>query len=126
MISGDSDRPLPLEVRHDIPDVRSEIIDLDFDHNPLLMLPGTGLVHERMEHANIFSGGFVGGNRSVKPVSGYLPELYVSGESRDEVDAVAAEPVAVVGILGRPLSGISSGGAFPSGCVSPSVPSVDL
>ena len=30
---------LPLEVRHDIPDVCSEIVDFDFNHNPLLMLP---------------------------------------------------------------------------------------
>ena len=41
-----------------------------------------------MERSHIFSGDFVGGNRSVKPVSGYLLELYVSGESRDEVYAV--------------------------------------
>lgn len=31
--------PLPLEVRHDISDVCSETVDLDFDNNPLQMLP---------------------------------------------------------------------------------------
>ena len=41
-----------------------------------------------MEHSHLFSGGLVGGNRSVKPVCGYLLELHVSGESRNEVDAV--------------------------------------
>lgn len=35
--------PLPLEVCHDISDVCSETIDLDFDNNPLLMLPESDL-----------------------------------------------------------------------------------
>lgn len=63
--------PLPLEVRHDISDVCSETVDFDFDNNPLLMLPGIGLVHKRMEHAHLFTGGLVRCNRSVKPVCGY-------------------------------------------------------
>ena len=80
--------PLPLEVRHDISDVCSETVDLDFDNNPLRMLPGIGLVHERMEHAHLFTGGLVRCNRSVKPVCGYLLELHVPGKSRNEVDAI--------------------------------------
>lgn len=80
--------PLPLEVRHDISDVCSETVDLDFDNNPLQMLLGIGLVHKRMEQAHLFTGGLVRCNRSVKPVCGYLLELHVPGKSRNEVDAI--------------------------------------
>ena len=79
---------LPLEVRHDISDVCPETVDLYFDHNPLLMLPGTGLVHKRMEHAHILTGGLVGGDGRPEPVCRYPFEFHVSGESCDEVDAV--------------------------------------
>lgn len=80
--------PLPLEVCHDISDVCSETIDLDFDNNPLLMLPGIGLVHKRIEHAHLFTSGLVRCNRSVKPVFGYLLELHVPGKSRNGVNAI--------------------------------------
>lgn len=79
---------LPLEVRHDISDICSEIVHLDFDHNSLLMLPGSGLVHKRMEYTHFFTGGLVGGNRSVKPVCRYPFEFHIPCKSGDEVDAV--------------------------------------
>lgn len=65
--------PLPLEVCHDISDVCSKTIDLDFDNNPLLMIPGIGLVRC---------------NRSVKPVGSCLLELHVPSKSSNEVDAI--------------------------------------
>ena len=80
--------PLPLEVCHDISDICSETVDFDFDNNPLLMLPGIGLVHKRMEHAHLFTGGLVRCNRSVKPVVSCLLELHVPSKSCNEVDAI--------------------------------------
>ena len=52
------------------------------------MLPGTDLVHKRMEYTHFFTGGLVGGNRSVKPVCRYPFEFHVPCKSGDEVDAV--------------------------------------
>ena len=49
------------------------------------MLPGIGLVHERMEHAHLFTGGLVRCNRSVKPMCGYLLELHVPDKSRNDL-----------------------------------------
>lgn len=80
--------PLPLEVCHDISDVCSKTIDLDFDNNPLLMIPGIGLVHKRIEYAHLFTSGLVRCNRSVKPVGSCLLELHVPSKSRNEVDAI--------------------------------------
>lgn len=52
------------------------------------MLPGTDLVHKRMEYTHFFTGGLVGGNRSVKPVCRYPFEFHVPCKSGDEMDAV--------------------------------------
>ena len=52
------------------------------------MLPGTDLVHIRMEYTHFFTGGLVGGNRSVKPVCRYPFEFHVPCKSGDEMDAV--------------------------------------
>lgn len=95
--------PPPLEVRHDISDVCPETVDLDFDKNLLLMLPGIGLVHKRMEHAHLFTGGLVRCNRSVKPVGGCLLELHVPCKSRNEVDAILLLCCPVHEVLGAEM-----------------------
>ena len=41
-----------------------------------------------MEYTHFFTGGLVGGNRSVKPVCRYPFEFHVPCKSGDEVDAV--------------------------------------
>ena len=91
---------LPLEVRHDISYICSEIVHLDFDHNRLLMLPGTALVHKRMEYTHFFTGGLVGGNRSVKRVCRYPFEFHVPCKSGDEMDAVLTVCVPVHEVVG--------------------------
>ena len=66
----------------------SEIGDNGLFINLKKCLRFAGIVHKRMEYTHFFTGGLVGGNRSVKPVCRYPFEFHVPCKSGDEVYAV--------------------------------------